>query len=308
MLENDGGVSGGANFTFDDIHCFDEQTCVVAANGGCGSSSANVCDGSQPRNMGGAVWVTTDGGATFTETLRDNEDPTFGFSNLRMVGQREAYAVGGTMTVSRSSGVHVWHTMDVTDPSAWVMTLVTADIAQLSMGLDILPSTGELVINVIQKDVLCGLVRGFTDDHPTKMAASPGLLRSGESATLGSRDSSTGAKTTVQVINNHANEITFDLKASGAGGCYENNQPLAPGETDKSDCYCSWGTLNNKLSVHDPLSPSTKGTLCTSPGIGSCYAHTSGYSGYRCTVEDVPGQNFSVGVPSATVTCVMANV
>ena len=69
LLRNDGAADGGANFTFDDIHCFDEDTCVVAANGGCGPSTQNTCDGSQPQNMGGAVWVTVDGGATFTETV-----------------------------------------------------------------------------------------------------------------------------------------------------------------------------------------------------------------------------------------------
>ena len=97
--------------------------------------------------------------------LRDQDDSSFGFSNVRMVGRREAYAVGGGLTVSRDSGVHVWHTLDVTDPDAWKMTLVTANLAQLSMGMDVLPATGEVVVNVIQKDMLCGVVRGFTDDH-----------------------------------------------------------------------------------------------------------------------------------------------
>ena len=165
LLRNDGGAEGGANFTFDDIHCFDEETCIVAANGGCGPSTQNTCDGSQPQNMGGAVWVTVDGGATWAETLRDDADSSFGFSNLRMVGAREVFAVGGGVTVTRSSGVHLWHTVNVTDASAWRMTLVDEATAQLSMGLDVQPATGEVAINFIQKGALCGVVRGFADDQ-----------------------------------------------------------------------------------------------------------------------------------------------
>ena len=150
LLRNDGGAEGGANFTFDDIHCFDEETCIVAANGGCGPSTQNTCDGSQPQNMGGAVWVTVDGGAAWAETLRDDADSSFGFSNLRMVGAREAFAVGGGVTVTRSSGVHLWHTVNVTDASAWRMTLVDEATAQLSMGIRRGRATGELLINVIQ--------------------------------------------------------------------------------------------------------------------------------------------------------------
>ena len=37
------------------------------------------------------------------ETLRDDADSSFGFSNLRMVGAREAFAVGGGVTVTRSA-------------------------------------------------------------------------------------------------------------------------------------------------------------------------------------------------------------
>jgi hypothetical protein len=170
LLSNDGGAEGGTNYTFGDVHCFDEETCIVAANGGCGSSPDNICDGSQPQNMGGAVWVTVDGGASWAETLRDKDDDyTFGFTNLRMVGAREAYAVGGGLERSRGGGVHAWHTTNVTDPAAWDMTLVTADLAQLSLGMDVDATTGELLINVIQKDMLCGVVRGFTDDHEAKM-------------------------------------------------------------------------------------------------------------------------------------------
>ena len=82
-----------------------------------------------------------------------------------MVGPKEAFAVGGGVTVTRSSGVHLWHTLDVTDPAAWKMTLVDEATAQLSMGLDVRPATGEVAINFIQKGALCGVVRGFADDQ-----------------------------------------------------------------------------------------------------------------------------------------------
>jgi hypothetical protein len=94
-----------------------------------------------------------------------------------------------------------------------------------------------------------------------------------------------GAKTTVKVFNNHTNDITYKLTASGVGGCGAKNQPLHPNTTDPDSCYCSWGTLNNKFVAYDPTHLDDL-PLCETTSIGNCYAHTEAglNSGYECTV------------------------
>ena len=44
------------------------------------------------------------------------------------------------------------------------MTLVHTDLAQLPTGMDYDAKTKELAIAVVQKDQVCGVVRGYTDD------------------------------------------------------------------------------------------------------------------------------------------------
>ena len=52
-----------------------------------------------------------------------------------------------------------------------------------------------------------------------------------------------GAKTTVAVVNNHVNDISYRMEATGLGGCGDKNQPLHPNSTDPDSCFCSWGEL-----------------------------------------------------------------
>ena len=202
VLRND-GAAGGQNFTYGDVHCHDESTCLVVVSGACDGPDDSNCNGSQPLAIGGALSLTTDGGKTWTEVLRDQDDPTNDFMAVRFLGPKEAYAVAGRVEIknfvarsrrrplemstwhpaagpraardptaqvsgglytSRASGVHVWHTLDVADPSAWKMTLVHTDLAQLPTGMDYDAKTKELAIAVVQKDQVCGVVRGYTDD------------------------------------------------------------------------------------------------------------------------------------------------
>ena len=44
------------------------------------------------------------------------------------------------------------------------MTLVTNALAQLPTGMDVDPVTREVALTVMQKDMVCGVVRGFADD------------------------------------------------------------------------------------------------------------------------------------------------
>ena len=112
---------------------------------------------------------------------------------------------------------------------------------------------------------------------------------------------SSGAKTTITVVNNHINAIKYELKATGIGGCGDKNQPLDPGSVDGDDCYCSWGTLNNKFIAYDVKSLVVGAKLCESQGVGDCYAHTSGSRGYTCTVTY---EGHTAGVPVASCQCV----
>ena len=126
------------------------------------------------------------------------------------------------------------------------------------------------------------------------------LLFAGITAVLSNPVIVGGAKTTIIVVNNHINDIKYELHATGIGGCGEKNQPLAPEMIDDDDCYCSWGTLNNKFIAYDTKSLIAGAKLCESEGVGDCYAHTSGSRGYTCTVIY---EGHTDGVPVAACQC-----
>ena len=110
---------------------------------------------------------------------------------------------------------------------------------------------------------------------------------------------STGAKTTVSVVNNHKNDISYKLEATGIGGCGDKNQPLSPHDKDPDSCFCSWGTLNNRFIAYDPTHIDGL-ELCRSTAIGSCY-HSAGYT---CTVTYEGKTPPIVGVSEAACACV----
>ena len=114
-----------------------------------------------------------------------------------------------------------------------------------------------------------------------------------------------GAKTTVEVFNNHTNDITYRLDGAGVGGCGGQNLPLQPGHEDPDSCFCSWGTLNYRFTAYDATHVDDL-PLCESTDIGNCYAHTEAglNAGYACTVL-YEGQ--TDGVASAACSCEIVN-
>ena len=70
------------------------------------------------------------------------------------------------------------------------------------------------------------------------------------------------------IINNYKKEVNIKIQGSGVGGC---DIILQPGETEDSECWCLWGTVNygfcaytaspfgddNKLISHANITSST---------------------------------------------------
>lgn len=110
-----------------------------------------------------------------------------------------------------------------------------------------------------------------------------------------------GAKTTVEVFNNHTNDITYRLDGAGVGACGGQNQPLQPGHEDPDSWFCSWGTLNYRFTAYDATHVDDL-PLCETTDIGNCYAHTEAglKAGYACTVLY---EGETDGVASAACSC-----
>ena len=56
------------------------------------------------------------------------------------------------------------------------------------------------------------------------------------------------AGTGITVHNNYKKEINVKISGSGVGGC---DILLQPGESNESDCWCLWGTINYSFCAYE---------------------------------------------------------
>ncbi len=49
------------------------------------------------------------------------------------------------------------------------------------------------------------------------------------------------AGTSISVVNNYKKEVNVKIQGTGVGGC---DILLQPGESNTSECWCLWGTIN----------------------------------------------------------------